>query len=195
MRILKTRLFAVILVLVLLFSRSAWETKAPLIPAVLFLAGLHLGAIAALGRLWCSLYIAGHKDATLIQQGPYSLCRNPLYFFSFLGAIGVGMATGTFTVPVLLAVSFLLYYPSVIGKEEAKLREMFPGQFDDYCARVPRFFPKRLNFVEPDSCVVNPVTFRKHIMSALWFVWIIGWLGFVVQLHGWGLIPVFFRLY
>lgn len=195
MRILKTRLFAVILVLVLLFSRSAWETKAPLIPAVLFLAGLHLGAIAALGRLWCSLYIAGHKDSRLIQQGPYSLCRNPLYFFSFLGAIGVGMATGTFTVPVLLAVSFLIYYPFVIKNEEVKLREMFPAEFDDYCARVPRFFPKGTTLAEPDTCTMNPKVFRKHMFSVVWFILIVGWLEVLGNLHEKGLLPVFFTLY
>lgn len=195
MRILKTRLFAVLPVIFLLFTRSAWEVKAPVIPMILFLAGLHLAAVAALGRLWCSLYIAGHKDATLIQQGPYSLCRNPLYFFSFLGAIGVGMATETFTVPVVLAVAFLLYYPSVIKKEEIKLKEMFPNDFDDYCAKVPRFFPHHFAFEEPKSCTVKPRIYRKHIFSALWFILIVGWLEFFEELHEIGVIPVFFHLF
>ena len=195
MRILKTRLFAVIPVLILLFTRSAWEQKAPLITSVLFITGLHLAGIAAVGRLWCSLYIAGHKDSKLIQQGPYSLCRNPLYFFSFLGAVGVGMSTETLKVPLLLGVSFLLYYPSVIRKEEVKLREMFPDEFDQYCARVPRFFPHHIAFEEPKSCKVNPQIYRRHIFSALWFVLIVGWLEFFEELHEMGFIPVYFHFY
>ncbi len=195
MRILKTRLFAIIPILVLLFSRSAWEERAPLLPIILFVVGLHLAGIAALGRLWCSLYIAGYKDATLIREGPYSLCRNPLYFFSFLGVVGIGMTTETLSVPLLLGISFLLYYPSVIKKEEIKLKAMFLDQFDEYCTKVPRFFPHRISFSEPTSCVVNPQIYRKHILSALWFVWIVGWLEFFEEMHEIGVMPVFFHLY
>jgi protein-S-isoprenylcysteine O-methyltransferase Ste14 len=195
MRILKTWLFAVIPIIILPFTRSAWEQSLPLIPAILYVIGLHLAGIGAVGRLWCSLYIAGYKDSTLIQQGPYSLCRNPLYFFSFVGAVGVGMATETFTVPLVLGISFLLYYPSVIGEEEVKLRKMFPDDFDDYCARVPRFFPHHVAFEEPKSCTVNPRIYRRHIFSALWFILIVGWLDFFEDLHEMGLLPVFFHLY
>jgi hypothetical protein len=35
-----------------------------------------IAAVASLGRMWCSLYIAGSKDKELITNGPYSLCRN-----------------------------------------------------------------------------------------------------------------------
>lgn len=195
MRIRHTRIFAVIPIVVLLFSRSAWEDVQPLVPMALFLTGLLLAALAALGRLWCSLYIAGNKDAKLIQQGPYSLCRNPLYFFSFLGAVGVGMATETFTAPVVLGVVFLLYYPAVIREEEGKLREVFGDEFDDYCMRVPRFFPNHVEFEEPKSCEVNPRVYRRHIFSALWFIWIIGWLELFEELHEAGFVPVWFRLY
>ncbi len=105
------------------------------------------------------------------------------------------MATGTFVVPMVAALCFLVYYPNVIKKEEVKLREMFPDQFEHYCARVPRFFPHHLTFEEPNSCEVAPRTFRRHIFSALWFVWITGWLQFFDQLHEMGVVPVFFRLY
>jgi protein-S-isoprenylcysteine O-methyltransferase Ste14 len=44
-----------------------------------------LAAMIASHRLWCSLYISGYKNSQLITSGPYSLCRNPLYFFSFVG--------------------------------------------------------------------------------------------------------------
>ncbi|OAI57973.1 hypothetical protein AYO49_01655 [Verrucomicrobiaceae bacterium SCGC AG-212-N21] len=195
MRIRKTWLFAVLPIIVILFTRTAWDTKVPIIPIVLFIVGLHFAGIAALGRLWCSLYIAGNKDSKLVQLGPYSLCRNPLYFFSFLGALGVGMATKTFTFPIVLGISFLLYYPSVIRKEEARLKAKFQGEYENYCAKVPRFFPHHTAFEEPKACQINPRIYRKHIFSALWFILIVGWLEFFEKLHQLGWVPVYFHIY
>src|SRR5262245_34324764 len=48
-----------------------------------------------LGRTWSSLYIGGRKIEEFVQSGPYSVMRNPLYLFSCIGAIGVGMQAGT----------------------------------------------------------------------------------------------------
>ena len=107
----------------------------------LFLAGCMLVAVATIGRLWCSLYIGGYKKKQLVTSGPYSLCRNPLYFFSSIGIIGVGFTTGTVTIPHLLAILFSLYYPFVIRFEEAILAPLHGDAFKDYVARVPRFWP------------------------------------------------------
>ena len=93
-RILHSRLFAGGLFAVILFSDSRWENIG-LTSAVLFFSGALLVGIATVGRLWCSLYISGYKTKQLVKTGPYSLSRNPLYFFSLLGAIGVGMVTET----------------------------------------------------------------------------------------------------
>ena len=41
-------------------------------------AGILLILTAIVGRAWCSLYIGGRKKSELVQEGPYSLCRNPL---------------------------------------------------------------------------------------------------------------------
>lgn len=195
MRIRNTRLFAIIPALILMFTRSKWEEDAPLLPALLYLIGLHLTAVAVLGRMWCSLYIAGNKDVSLVQEGPYSLSRNPLYFFSLVGIIGIGFATETLTVPILLAASFLVYYPFIIRREERKLLRLFPDEFGLYCSRVPRFFPRLGSFNEPNSCTIMPQIYRKHIFSALWFILIVGWIEFAEELHELGLVPVFFHLY
>lgn len=56
---------------------------------ILFLLGLLLVGVATVGRLWCSLYISGHENSELITTGPYSLSRNPLYFFSLPGFAGI----------------------------------------------------------------------------------------------------------
>ena len=139
-RILLSRVFAVGFALALLATESAHEGT--LTAAILFLIGLVLVALATVGRLWCSLYLSGYKNSELITAGPYSICRNPLYFFSFLGFSGIGFATETVTFGVLLVLAFALFYPIVIEREEQFLRARFGQAFEDYCARTPRFFPR-----------------------------------------------------
>jgi len=48
-----------------------------------------------------------------------AMCRNPLYFFSLLGALGVGLTTETLLIPFVILIAFVGYYPNVIKSEEA----------------------------------------------------------------------------
>ena len=155
LRLPVSRLASAAAVFFLLFSTNRWETRGEGIATGLFTLGMFLVAIGSLGRMWCSLYIAGYKDQVLITQGPYSTTRNPLYFFSVFGALGVGFCTETFTFPALLLAVMILYYPLVVRKEERRLRERFGGDFDDYARRVPAFFPNLALFSEPDTYLVS----------------------------------------
>ncbi len=184
-----SRLASSAAVLLLLLSTNRWETGGEGGATGLFTLGMFLVAIGSLGRMWCSLYIAGYKDRSLITQGPYSMTRNPLYFFSVFGALGVGFCTETFTFPSLLLAVMVLYYPLVVRKEERRLRELFGIDFDNYARRVPAFFPNLALFSEPDTYVVKPVVYRRHMFSALWFVWIVGLLELAEGLKEMGWIP------
>jgi len=190
-----TRIFVGLLVMLMLVSSSRWEAKSPMISAILFLAGCFLAGIASLGRLWCALYIAGYKTKRLVVNGPYSICRNPLYFFSLIGGIGVGLATETFTIPILILAAFAWYYPYVIRHEEEKLRMHYDEEFETYFRTVPRFWPKWSLLTEPEEYTVIPKTFRKHIFSALWFIWLIGILELIEQFREMNILSTSFSLY
>jgi hypothetical protein len=41
------------------------------------LAGFLFVAVACLGRIWCSLFIAGHKDEVLVTNGPSTTGSRP----------------------------------------------------------------------------------------------------------------------
>lgn len=195
MRIRISQFFALVLILLIMLSGNYWEVKVPLFSALLFLIGVALAGIGSMGRLWCLIYIAGYKENTLIRVGPYSMTRNPLYFFSLVGAVGVGFATETLVIPLLIAVSFAAYYPSVIKEEEGKLREIHKEEFDDYVRQVPRFFPKIANFAEPEDYVIKPVLFRKNIFDALWFIWLIGIMELIETLHDVNILPSLIYLF
>ena len=190
-----SRLLSFTAVVFLLLSTSRWDNAGSGISMVLFPLGMFLVAIGSLGRMWCSLYIAGYKDQVLITQGPYSVTRNPLYFFSTFGALGVGFCTETLTFPLLLLAAMILYYPLVVRKEERRLRERFGCDFDDYARRVPAFFPSFALFSEPDTYVVKPVVYRRHMFSALWFVWIVGLIELAEGLKELGWMPSFWSFW
>lgn len=105
------------------------------------LFGFFLLIIAALGRIWCSLYISGRKNTTLCKDGPYSLCRNPLYFFSFIGVIGFFLSIQNMLLGIFAALIFLVYYRGVITSEERRLRHLFHNEYEEYLKHVPRFWP------------------------------------------------------
>ena len=157
-----TWLLGIVLFLLVLLSESYWEQKI-VVSDILFLFGIMLVGVATIGRLWCLLYISGYKTNTLIQCGPYSACRNPLYFFSSLGGVGVGLASETLILPGIILIGFALYYPLVIRAEERKLRNLHGKDFEDYMNVTPRFFPLFRAFKEPEEYIVRPRAFRKEL--------------------------------
>ncbi|CAN2041852.1 Methyltransferase domain-containing protein [Candidatus Magnetomoraceae bacterium gMMP-15] len=194
-RIILSRVVAAIVLFFLFTSKSYWETKNETFTFFLFFVGMILVAIASLGRMWCSLYIAGYKDSKLIIKGPYSICRNPLYFFSMIGVVGIGCSTETFTFPIVFIILFALYYPFVIKSEEKYLKQLFGVEFEEYTQKVPAFFPRLSTFEEPENYTVKPVVYRKHIFSALWFIWIIGIIETIEGMREIGLLTPLWSLY
>lgn len=194
-RIVLSRIAAAIVLFFFLSTQSYWETKNEKVAIFLSFIGIILVAIASLGRMWCSLYIAGYKDRKLITKGPYSICRNPLYFFSMIGVVGVGCATETFTFPIVFIILFASYYGFVIKSEEERLRQLFGVEFEEYAKTVPAFFPRLSNFAEPENYNVKPAVFRRHIFSALWFIWIVGIIEVIEGIKEIGFLTPLWSLY
>ena len=190
-RILISRFIAIVFLALLFLTESSFQGTT--IGACLFFFGILLVGVGTVGRLWCALYISGYKKEELVTLGPYSISRNPLYFFSLLGFSGLGFATKSFTFGILTILAFALVYPFIIRKEEEFLRSKFGQAFDAYCQRTPRFFPKIASFQEPETYMVNPRVFRRAALDALWFVWFIGILELIDLSHKTGIIkPLFF---
>jgi len=194
MRIPLSKIFGLILLVFILFSSSRWE-DVPLTGDLIFLIGCVFVGIGSLGRLWCSLYISGYKNDTLVTYGPYSISRNPLYFFSLIGGIGVGLATETVMIPLIIVIMFLIYYPNIIKNEERRLLNIHGEEFKRYCNKTPSFIPKFSLFEETEEYTVNPKIFRKNIIRAVWFIWFLGIMEIIEAFHETGVLPIYFRIY
>lgn len=166
-RLALSRALGVVFFLVILGSQPAlikgiWRE-------ILQTVGLLFVVVGVLGRLWSTLYIGGQKDRTLVTDGPYSICRNPLYFFSLIGALGVVMATAMFSLIFLLLAFFAIYYPWIIGNEEALQRELHGAAFEAYRQRTPAFFPRFSLYQEATNCVFDSRLLRKALRDCSGF--------------------------
>lgn len=123
----------------ILWEATAW---------VLLIAGTAM-------RFWATLYIGGHKGRRLACEGPYSLCRNPLYFGTCLIALSVAAFLQSTIFAVGVAIASLLYLSTTIAVEERRLREELGTEYIEYCARVPRFWPRWSGFRTSPMVEVN----------------------------------------
>ena len=105
------------------------------------------------------------------------------------------MATESLLIPALIIITFALYYPVVIKSEEAEMLIKHDREFEAYLSQVPSFFPDISKLKEPDSYITKPIIFRKHIFSALWFVWLLGILELIEGLHELQVLPVILSVY
>ena len=133
-------------------------------------AGLGAIAICIVGRAWCSLYIGGRKKAEIVDLGPYSLSRNPLYVFSFFGAFGIGAQTGSLTIAVAFVVIAWLVFRATVKREEAWLAGAFGETYATYFARTPRFWPRFSQWRDRETMEIHPVFFLRTIKDGLVFL-------------------------
>ncbi len=189
-----TIVFGISVACVLLMAESHWQSHG-LIREILFLIGITLAAIGTLGRTWSNFYISGYKSSHLVQSGPYSICRNPLYFFSSIGMIGIGLCTGMLAVPAAMALFFAVYYPAIINCEESRLLIHHRDDFEEYCRATPVFWPRFCSYREPDTYTVFPRMMRKYIADAFWFIALAALARIVAVLHEVNALPAYVQLF
>jgi protein-S-isoprenylcysteine O-methyltransferase Ste14 len=192
-RVLISRLFGLMIVLLILFTGHSF-TQEGVLDVSFEVTGLLLLTVAAVGRLWALLYISGHKKQKLVATGPYSMMRHPLYFFSLIGVVGIGLASENLLVLALLLAFYALYYPFAIRMEEKKLIQKFGASYTEYMATVPAFLPKLSLYESPDHYEVNTGQFIRNFRDAIWFIWIFPLLHGIEALQHWGIVPILWKV-
>ena len=181
-----------VLAALLLFVAAAWAGEQDeLIEAF----GISFIGAAILGRLWCTLYIGGRKSDMIVSAGPYSIMRNPLYFFSAIGALGVGAQSGSIAIALFLAILCVAAFHIVIRREERFLAGQFGADYQDYLAKVPRFWPNPRVFRDEPVLSVHPKRLYVTLMDGLVFFAALPAFAAVEYLQKTGALPVLLRLY
>jgi protein-S-isoprenylcysteine O-methyltransferase Ste14 len=126
---------------------------------------LLLVGISVLGRIWCSAFIAGRKDAELVTVGPYSACRHPLYALSLVGGAGAGIASGSLVMTGATLLLLGLLFGRAIPAEEALLEREHGDAFRAYVRRTPRLWPDWANYAVPDRIELRARVYWKAFVD------------------------------
>jgi protein-S-isoprenylcysteine O-methyltransferase Ste14 len=177
----------------LLLGTSQWPDGHVLHEGIEWL-GLGLILVCIAGRTWCSLYIGGQKNDTLITDGPYSVTRNPLYLFSIIGAAGVGAQVGC-VVPALVSafITWVVFVRTAMI-EESRLLDIFGETYRRYFAQVPRFWPKLSLWRDRATVQVKPTVVVSTFADAVIFLVAIPIAESLGYLHDIGWLPTYIRL-
>jgi protein-S-isoprenylcysteine O-methyltransferase Ste14 len=112
------------------------------------MAGLVVCAAGLIFALTARIYLGENWSGTitvkenhqLVQSGPYSITRNPIYtgfLLAFLGcAISLGQVKGYIGI-VFLLITILIK----VKKEEEFMQEVFGGSFLSYKLKVKKLIP------------------------------------------------------
>lgn len=154
---------------VILASRTFWKEES-LSHEVFDLTGSVLVGICAIGRVYSTVFLGGFKNDQLITQGIYSVMRNPLYFFSLLGIIGIALMSNHILVMIGLPLFFLFMYMGLIKREETFLTDKFGTDYHNYKAKTYALIPNFGRYHAPEQMTVNPHFVNKAFLDAVWWL-------------------------
>ena len=151
--------------------------------------GLVLVFAAILGRLWAILFIGARKNAELVTDGPYSMCRNPLYFFSLLGIAGVGLMFGSLLLTALVTAAAIVIFRYTALREASYLRSRFPAAHEAYAARTPLLWPDPRRYTSAETVAFSQAALTKTFLDCLAFLALFPLAEGIEALHLAGYLP------
>ena len=113
--------------------------------------GLTIATAGGLLALWCILTFAAIGRGTpapfdpprhLVIRGPYRFVRNPMYIGAGLALAGAALYSASFSLLAYAAVFLFATHLLVVGYEEPALRQSFGEEYEAYCSRVRRWWPR-----------------------------------------------------
>lgn len=129
-------------------------------------------ALGAVMRFWSTMYIGSRKQDVVVAEGPYSVCRNPLYVGSFLLAISGGLFLKSLIFTGALALVVVIYLAGTVPAEEEFLRNRLGSPYVEYCGRVPRYWPAWRLFRTPRRVDVDVQSLRQEWARASRWMWL-----------------------
>jgi len=193
-RMLVTRLLVGFVLFMVLFT-SARLQEGTHAEEMFELLGYTLLIICALGRVFTTSFIGGMKNQQLITEGPYSVCRNPLYFFSLVGVAGLGVLSMQLVTFLVSFLGFLWVYDKLIEREEGHLAEKFGATFERYKREVPRLWPDFRKYKASGELLFQPKYLAYAVRDAVWWFLPYPVFDFIKYLQDVGVIKPLFTVF
>ncbi len=193
-RLLVVQVGAVLSACLLIVTKPVWGDELALHDFIEFV-GAGLVIVCMMGRLWSTLYIGGRKNGVLVTDGPFSMTRNPLYFFSTVGAVGIGLMFGSVLVAMALGLLTYQIFRITAQKEAAFLSQKFTVAYADYARDTPIFWPSLHHYRDAADVTFSTLALRRTFFDGLYFLAIFPLIELLERLQETGFIPVLFKVY
>lgn len=177
-----------------LVTDSAWPRHHAFHEAAEKLALLFLVA-GVLVRVIASAFVGGRKNAQVMDMGPYSLTRNPLYVGSLLIATAAGLSFGSVLLALMYCLAAWILFTNLIVAEERDLLARFGHEFAQYAARTPRWIPRSLHWSAPATLLIDLRAVSVAVREGIAFFLLVPVQEAIESAHAAGLLPVLLRLY
>jgi len=186
-------LFLIIGIAIVAFTHHSWA-PCSMVDIAFDWAGVLLIMAGVSGRLWATMHIGGRKNSSLVTTGPYSMCRNPLYLFSFLAGLGACVEFENVILIGMYLVTFTVYYPFVISSEEKRLESLFGAEFRAYKDSTPAFFPSLSHISLAGSSGMSTTLLWKNFRDSSVFIAMIPLAYVIEKLHESGMLASYWNI-
>jgi len=177
-------------VFVAVFVKPLWLPEVSVSAFIMEFAGYLFLLVGLMVRIWCIFYIGSRKSKELITEGPYSICRNPLYVGTFLLTVGVGLSFENLLMVLLALVIVVPMHFITVKMEETNLENIFGEEYRTYKRKTQRFWPKFSNYTSAETLSVNVHSIRRIFFDTAG-VLLLPWAEDMLELlHAHGIIPV-----
>ena len=163
-RINMLRLAGILIVFLAIFVRPTWAITSTTAFVVEFIGYLFLLAGLAI-RIWAIFYIGGRKSDQLVTDGPYSICRNPLYVGTFFVAVGAGLCFENLPMLITILVLIVPLHIAVAALEQKHLRAKFPDAYTLYEQKTPLFLPRFSSYYTAENITVSVPAIRRILVD------------------------------
>ena len=193
-RLIVVQVAAVLAVILLLFSKPALAEGSDG-HEIVETIGFVMVLTCFLGRLWSILFVGGRKNDELIVSGPFSMMQNPLYFFSTVGAVGIGLMFGSALAAAMLGLASYVVFRFTARKEAAFLSSKFGSVYTAYAERTPRFWPNPLLYHDEEQWLFSTKALKSTFRDGLYFLALFPVIEAVEYFRVSGTLPTLFTVY
>lgn len=123
-------------------------------------------------RFWATLYIGGRKNDQVVADGPYSLCRHPLYLGSVLLVLSGTLFLKSLLAALALALLATAYVLFTVPAEEDYLTARLGEPYRRYCRRVNRLWPSFRHFQTDGRITVEVHSLYIEWARASRWIWL-----------------------